>query len=87
MSTYPRPGPSVSRGLPSWWRTKVTTMSLPMAWTLKGTKLRGRRSSREGLVVFGAVVPIGISIPAWLQGDFVESVVEDVDRPLLKLAA
>jgi hypothetical protein len=40
--------PSVSKGLPSWWRTKVTTMSLPMAWTLKGTKSRGRRSSVKG---------------------------------------
>src|SRR3984957_4359908 len=39
----------------------------------------------EGLFVFGAVVPVGICIPAWLQSDFVEGVVVDVDRAFVEV--
>jgi hypothetical protein len=52
---------------------------------VEGHEVPRKTIVREGLFVFGAVVPIGISIPAWLQSHFVEGVVVDVDRAFVEV--
>lgn len=52
---------------------------------VEGHEVPRKTIVREGLFVSVAVVPIGISIPVWLQSDSVEGVVIDVDRAFVEV--